>query len=257
MTTFGISELESPLITREKFVDEFISGSLTDLTVDFDLIDSLVSVRDEHVENLVDVINGLKDAYQNQKALEGLQTTYIKLLQEADAHADQLSIVAKKEKDVFKKEVILNQLKSSNQYTYISNLQAFVLENDLQSKDNFFKQAEKISLDFLKKIVKSSTKWVGTFRYVLDLNRYGISANVSLDDIKEMIAATMLVFDDPVCEFESNGSFTNNKAKIMSLSEFLLEYLQVDQATMLNFLNQSSGDEKIRNLHELASSITV
>ncbi len=188
----------------------------------------------------------------------------LRLLQEADQMAGQLFNIAeaiakeeaKEEKSVdlsAKNKAIIEEFMQSTKDNYIPNLQALIIDNNFKPGDEVFKEAEGFGINLLKSHIKDDTKWSG-----MSGNALALSSNphgMTLPQLKELIAATMIVFDDPSCQFESNGAYTNNKAKTMHLSEFLEKHVSVDKAKVLSILTQASNMQKVTNLEQLAASV--
>lgn len=193
----------------------------------------------------------------------------LRLLQEADQMASKLLNVALQEAKEeandkptpiepspdlsAKNKAIIEEFMQSTKDTYISNLQTLIVNNNFHAGDEVFHEAEVFGINLLKSHIKDDTKWTGLMGNTLSLgnNPHGMT----LSQLKEMIAATMIVFNDPVCQFESNGAYTNNKANRMKLSEFLVKHLSVSQSRIASIQSQALSMQTITNLDALAASI--
>ena len=193
----------------------------------------------------------------------------LRLLQEADQMASQLLNLALQEaKEEAKEEqpplepspdlsaqnkAIIEEFMQSTKDTYISNLQTLIVNNNFHAGAEVYNEAEIFGINLLKSHIKDDTKWSGFTGNTLSLgdNPHGMT----LSQLKELIAATMIVFNDPICQFESNGAFTNNKANRMKLSEFLVKHLSVDKAKVSSIQSQAVSMPKITNLDALAATI--
>ena len=238
------SEIQDKI--KENFV---INGSIKEKNAS---IQPLVQAVLEAQDNVGDVALLLSADHSAKQLLLLLSETPSKPV-------DESPIQEVKQPETPAQEVMVQQFRGSNKDTYIPNMQTLILDKVLQPSNVVYQDCEKIGIDFLKRFIKEFTKWVGVTTYTLDLNTYAPGNSVTLQLIRKLIMATIIVFDDPSCQFESNGSLVNNKAANMSLSDFLVKHLGCQQKKITNILSQASmqtsDTQRVQNLEALANQI--